>query len=669
MSKKVTKKIKDIDKINENPKEYAKSLTVVKLVSILQKLSDYYYGETRPLVDDDIFDEMFDVLRERDPDNAFLFQTGVSKTTGKDIKLPYSMPSLNKIKPAEKSLTRWFNTYKGPYLIMDKLDGISMQLFKDKDGEIDIYTKKQTDIGTSKKHLLKYFIDEKVLKNMPNNTSIRGEVVISKKDFEKILKFDSDLKNPRSAMAGLINTDKIDTRIAKYAQFVTYNILSPRYDIEKQTKLLKKWGFKTVWSTQNLTINENNDDIEIIEKELTEILTIRKLESDYLVDGIVVNDMNDVYEHNDDNPKHAMAFKMNTTSDMKDVKVKKVSWEPTMYGYLQPVIEIEPVVLTGNTTVTFVTAHNAKYVFDNNIGKGSIIKIVRSGDVIPYIVSVVIPSKKPDMPNIEYEWNETNVEIIVKNPSDDILNEINMKKILHFFRTLNVKYLSEGIIKKLYDAGYDSIDSIIIASWDEDDGTYNIDGLGKRMMTKIYEEVKKAFKQIKLYDLMSGSLVFGRGFGVKKLKEIVKVYPNILIDFKDLNKNEICINILKVDGFSDLLSSKFANNFKKFLSFLKNLRKICNGYCDLSFETKKKEKTKSNIDFSNEKIVMTGFRSDIITNFIEDNGGKISSSVSKNTTLVIHADADKSSSKMDKALELGIQTISLSEFKEKYSLE
>jgi NAD-dependent DNA ligase len=156
-------KIKDLNKIINEPEEYANSLTIPKLVSILQKLSDAYYGETKPLIDDEHYDIMFDVLKERDPNNAFLFQTGMKKTTNKDINLPYSMPSLNKIKVDDKILTRWFNTYPGNYCIMDKLDGISVQIYKDKNGNIDIFTKKQTNIGTSKKHLLKYLVSDKVL--------------------------------------------------------------------------------------------------------------------------------------------------------------------------------------------------------------------------------------------------------------------------------------------------------------------------------------------------------------------------------------------------------------------------------------------------------------------------------------------------------------------------
>jgi NAD-dependent DNA ligase len=148
MSNKVVKKtnktkgLRDLNKIIKNPDKYAREITIKRLVTILQKMSDYYYGETESLVDDDTFDIMVDVLRDRDPNNSFLFQTGVAETEQEDIQLPFSMPSLNKIKPGEKSLSIWFNKYNGPYMVMDKLDGISVQIYKDGDGNIDMFTKK-----------------------------------------------------------------------------------------------------------------------------------------------------------------------------------------------------------------------------------------------------------------------------------------------------------------------------------------------------------------------------------------------------------------------------------------------------------------------------------------------------------------------------------------------
>lgn len=710
--------LRDLDKIQNDPEGYANTVTVERLVTILQKMSDYYYEEARPLVEDNVYDVMLDVLKERDPDNAYLFQTGVEKTTDKDIELPYFMPSLDKIKPGEKPLPRWFKSYKGPYIVMDKLDGISVQIYKNDQGEVDLFTKKRTGMGTSKKHMLKYLADKKILDKMPNGTSVRGEVVISRKDFEAVQEFEPDLKNPRSAMAGLMNTDKLDTRIAKKAQFVTYNILYPRYTLSEQQKKLKSWGFKVVWNKKYelSDLEEGNDEdeqededetdedtdqddkIKAIESNLKTILGERVSKSEFLVDGIVLYDDSEIYEHDDGNPKHAMAFKMNSTTNMKDAIVEEVMWDPTMYGDLRPVVRIKPVVLSGNTTVTYCTAHNAKFVKDNNIGKGAVIKIVRSGDVIPYIVEVVKPAKKPQMPDMEYEWNDSEVQIIVVNPSEEVLRKMKIKQNLHFFRKLGVKFLSEGLTAKFYDAGYETITSIVACASNKDTDPYKIGGLGEKMVTKIYDQIDKAFGRVKLPELMSGSLKFGSGLGVRKIKEIVKKYPNIL-EMKDEDPEDLKDSIMGVSGFSNILATKFTENLSAFCDFLDELRENCS--YDLSFKVKaqgkdkkvqKKTKGKAKkdadtddedkdedqeegepdenaVDMSKEKVVMTGFRSDPITEFVENNGGKISSSVSKNTTLVIYVPSDKGSSKITKAKDLGINVMTREEFEKKYNIK
>ena len=639
---------KEIAEILKNPTEYAKKLEIPKLVKLLQKLSNAYYDNIE-IVPDNIYDKLEIVLKERDPKNKFLFQTGVEKRNKEDVDLPFTMPSLNKIKPKEKELKKWFDKYEGSYFVMDKLDGISVQFYKDKNGNIDLYTKKQTSVGTSKKYLIDYLISKKTQENIPNNTSIRGEVVISKEDFEI---FKDEFKNPRSVVAGLLNTDTIDKRIIKLVKYVTYDILSDKNVlIEDKLIKLKNWGFNVVW---NQEINKEEEDIE---QELIKILIQRKIKSDYLIDGLVIFDNSQPYSNSIDNPKNTIAFKMNQETDMKDVEVEEVIWTPTKYYYLQPIVRIKPTKLTGNTTITYLTAHNAKYVYDNNIGKGSIIKIVRSNEVIPFIVDVVKPSKKPDMPNMKYHWNSTEVKIIVDEPSKEILQEIEIKLILHFFRKLKVKFLSEGIITKLYNNKYNSIKKILIAASTRDEDPYKISGLGKKIMIKIYQEIDNAMKKIKLHELMHSSAKFGETLGSKKLKKVIDVYPKIL-EYKSIE--EINENVLKIKGFSDKTASLFSSNLKSFCDFLEEI--TSNTTYTFNFSSKKNKNEK----FVDEIIVMTGFRSDEISEFIENNGGKISSSVSKNTTLVIYVENDKPQSKLVKAKELGIKMITKENFEKKY---
>ncbi len=690
-------KLRDLDKILTDAEEYAEKVPIKTLTNVLEKMSVQYYGTGEPYVDDETYDLMIDILRKRDPENEFLFKVGAPIQADEAVKLPFAMPSLAKIKFGEKSLGKWFNKYNGPYVVSDKLDGISAQLFKNETGASKLFTRGNATEGRDITHLLKYLISDSILKKLPNNTSVRGEILISRKDFTN--HFETEYKNPRNMMAGFVNDKKVNTKIAEKAQLVMYGIIHPRYSISKQFEILEKYGFKVAWHEELIYDDGNDDDEEKddgneedekddgeedekndeqnirrlanIEKKLVAILTERKKKSEFDIDGLVIMDDYKTYLHSDTFPPYAMAFKMNV--DTKDVKVTSVTWEPTMYGYLKPVIQVEPTKLSG-VTITNATAHNAKFIFDNNIGKGSIIKIVRSGEVIPYVVSIVKESKKPDMPNIEYEWNDTKVDIVVVNPSKETQRLITIYRILHFFREIKVKYLSKGIITKLYDAGYQSILDIVKASRDLDTNTYNISGLGKAMMTKIYDQIDKALERVTLEQLMSGTIIFGRGMGTRKLKQIILKYPDIL-DHDPDDSDELKEMIMEVEGFSDISADKFVENFNEFLEFLENLKKVTDHNLEFKPKANPKSKSKSKakgksatVDMSKEIVVMTGFRDDDIKNFIESNGGKVTEGVSKKTTLLLHVPTDKVSSKYQKADDLGIKILTKDEFIKAYKL-
>jgi len=711
--------IKDLQKIIDDPVSYAKSVTVDRLVVILKKLSEYYYIKTEPLVDDDTFDLMVEVLTERDSNNAFLFQTGAPTTARDDVKLPYGMPSLDKIKPGEKSLMTFFKKYHEPfekkstisYVIDDKLDGVSGLLHKNANGVVDMFSKSQTLVGKSKKHLIKYLFKQSVLDAMPNDTAIRFEILISRQDFKE---FEDRFKNPRNTVAGFVNTDKIDSRLAAKMQAVTYGILYPRMTYSDQLTKLKEWGFKVVWNRElnsrdldaglydadpdnkyagavpvKAGDEEDSDDSDIegvadldpyqrMEIKLEQILKYRRAESEFDCDGIVVVDNSKTYVYdNEKNPTYSVAFKKNIQSDMKDVKVVEVIWEPSMYGVLKPVIRIEPVKISG-VTVTYVTGHNASNIRDNLIGPGSVVRISRSGDVIPYIEEVLIKTTA-SMPSMAYEWNETGIDIVAVEPDQVTKDKIQIKRNLHFFRTLGVKFLSEGLMKLVYDNGYTSIASIVEAAYDKDDAMSEIQGLGSKMISKIYAEIDKALKSPDLPKLMSGSLMFGMGMGVRKLKELVKHVPNILSLKSPASK------ILEVPGFSNVSSTKVSNGIPEFNRFVETLRNT--GYAlefdkttavqSKSTKSTKSTKTqtdtdttssneKSKNDLSNKTVVLTGFRDKSIEEFVEDSGGKIGSSVSSRTNLVVYVETTSKSAKLQKAEDLGISMMTREEFIAKY---
>jgi NAD-dependent DNA ligase len=647
---KITKKL--LKEITDDPLKYASYTDIDTIVQIMNKFSDIYHSTDKPLVSDQIYDIIYDKLKERDPTNIFFKKIGAKvKITKEEVKLPFSMGSLNKIKPDTGFLDPWMKKYNGPYLISDKLDGVSAQIYNDPKKGLKMYTRGEVtddgNIGQDITDLMKY-IDTGLIDNIPVGCSIRGELIITKKDFEHA---NTKYKNIRNAVIGIVGTKKdLDVNFSKLIKFMTYAIIYPEYSQEEQMKLLEKYKLHVV----KYQFKKNID-----EEYLKKYLIKRRKESEFMIDGLVIVDSSKSYKVPIGFPDYAFAFKMVLDDQYTIATVKEVIWEPTMDSYLKPIVEIYPVDLVG-TTVTRATAHNAKMVVENKINKGSEIKIIRSGDVIPYIMEVTKQSKEPSSPSIPHKWNETEVDYVIdynKKISHDVIDIVEQKIILHFFRKIGVKYLSEGIIAKLYKEGYTTIADIIGAP---EEDLYDIEGLGEKSVKKIYNEIYSGLDSLELYQFMAASHM-DRGLGERKLKEIINKYPNIMKE--KWERDDFIEKIKLVEGFSDKLAERFVDNFKHFKKFFKEI----NDVYDLSHLLKIKVDKISGDLFKDKSICLTGTRDKTTIEFIEKNGGKVSTSVSSKTYLLIHADdADKSSNKFQNAIKYNIITISLTEFKKKY---
>ena len=652
------RKITDLIKLIKN-NEYIKNvntMTVEELVKILKKLSDTYYNTGQSIVSDEIYDYIREILKEKDPENSFLYEIGAPiKGTKEKVKLPFPMGSLTKVKPEEDTLTKWLKKYNGPFIISDKLDGASAQLYKDTKGETFLYSRGNGIYGQNISHLLKYLVNDKIIKKLPNNISIRGELVITKDNFEKIASY---MKNARNTVAGLVNSKTVDIKIAKLTDFVTYALLHPRYKQSDQMILLKELGF-------NVVINKKINNLT--ENDLKTYLIERKKQSLYEIDGLVICDDSIIYEHKGGYPDYSFAFKMMTEDQVVIATVIRVIWNPSMNGYLKPTVEIEPVNLFG-TTVTYATGKNAKFIVDNKIGKGAKIKITKGGEVIPDILQVVKEGKDgaqlPDLDDDDYDWNETEVDFVLTNLEGINAVIVNTKLITYFFKIIGVKYLSEGIITKLVENGYNTIVKILKADKKK---ISQIEGLGDIVVKKIYDEIDRSFNDIDLVTFMTASHKFGKGLGEKKIREILNMYPNILIE--DWKKKEMIDNILEVNGFSNKLAELFTNKFNEFKKFYLEISKIK----DLTrFEEEINFNSDKNNDiliFDGKSIVFTGFRDKDLEKQIIKLGGKVVGSVSTKTfILVCKDDADITSSKFKQASNIGVKVMTKSEFIDKYDL-
>jgi DNA ligase (NAD+) len=168
---------------------------------------------------------------------------------------------------------------------------------------------------------------------------------------------------------------------------------------------------------------------------------------------------------------------------------------------------------------------------------------------------------------------------------------------------------------------------------------------------------------------MAASQIFGRGIGSKKFKLITDAYPNIIdIVNKNGNVKEIINNI---NGFDDKTTAKIVDNFKLFIKWLNKLIKLKPNVLSKNTEKGEGESKKGKGAYSkyaNKTIVFTGFRDKEVEILLDKIGSKVTTSVSKNTDILIAADTTEKSSKIVKANELNVKVISKDEFYKSLSL-
>ena len=535
-----------INTIQRNPKKIF-TLTEKQLESVLNEADDFYYNSKKTILEDHIYDLAKERLQLEFPDNPFHKSVGAPIKKGDKIKLPYWLGSMDKIKPELNNLNRWMKKYNGPYAIMDKLDGVS-GLFVITNSSQHLFTRGDGEYGQDISHLIKYL-------NLPKNNfkkwlktsknykiSIRGELIINKKNFAK---FSKSYSNARSATAGLVNAKNPNKKILKFLEFVAYEVIEPRTNIKSQLKFLEDLKLNTV--VHHFVDKIDND-------YLSNALTERRESGLYDIDGIIVCD-NDIHPVNDaGNPDFAFAYKTVFSGQLTETVVLDILWRPSKDGCIVPKVAIVPVVI-GGIYITHTTGHNARYIVENGIGPGAIVLVKRAGDVVPNIHQVLKPAKIV-MPKDDYIWDKTDTNIYLTDIESN--DYVKLRRVIKFFEKLDVKHVSKKTCEKIFNHGYKTIIDIINI---QDEEFKKISGFGGKMGTKILNSLHEKLNNINLVDLMDASNCFGRGLGKKKIKNVIESYPDIL-NYK-LSREDI----EEVEGFSVNTSKMFTSNFKDFIKF------------------------------------------------------------------------------------------------------
>ena len=254
------------------------------------------------------------------------------------------------------------------------------------------------------------------------------------------------------------------------------------------------------------------------------------------------------------------------------------------------------------------------------------------------------------MPDGEWQWDNTNTDaIFVKVDSESLPKEQQVGRTVYFFKTLGIKNLSEGTVNKLYENGFTSLESILEIK--DVDSLKGIEGFGDKKINIILDCIKQALSVINLEEIMGASNIFERSLGVKKLKLIIDNFDNIMTDDITLDK------LVTIKGIGNVNAQQFLNNFGNFKQFYEKYYSVK----DEKDNDNKKDVESLDKKLIGKKVSFTGFRDKALEKQIELNGGKVVSTISKTTDILITKDINSNSSSMKKAKELGIVIILLSD--------
>jgi DNA ligase (NAD+) len=595
-------------------------------MSNAQRIADEAYEAGNPIMNDDIYDATFGDISTHE-----FIKTGQTST------LPIWMGSLDK-KRDEKTLNTWLDkTRTDNFVISAKLDGISA-LYDPENNKL--YTRGNGRIGCDISRFIKHLNLDKarvsakktlnlMIDAIPEcerdqshdmDVYVRGELIMDKNIFD--IKYKNIFKNPRNLVAGQFGKKTINVNIISDISFIPYEVIISGLSTQCPAS-------EQLQNTSIPWIEMKRSNMSI--GSLTQLLNDWIRKSVFEMDGLVVTEDRMYTRNTSGNPKYSIAFKKEINLETAVTTVTKITWDISRWGLLKPVVNIEPVQLSG-VTIKKCSGHNAKYILDNKIGPGAQIVCVRSGDVIPYIVSVVKPTDNMTLPGST--WN--GVDLQAEDENDEA---IEIKTLINFFSKMEVKYISTKTIEKMYtDCGLNTLFKMINCSKNDLQPVFK-DKSADRIITGL-NDMKN--RKLKVSSVVGASGVLGFGLGAKRVENLFASLPTLRSG--DWGTVPTVEDVRNVAGFD-----KMAENVVLFFPKMTLFIKMCsdNG---LQFEEAENDERC--------KIALSGFRDKDL-----ENKYNVLSSVTKECDILVCKSFEKDTEKMKKARKLGVKMVLLTDFK------
>lgn len=639
-----------------------------KIVKQLNEWAHHYYVLDDPIVSDAEYDKLYEKLLEIEKVTGVILPDSPSQRVGDVILDKFEKHNhINRLFSLDKSQNfaglinfdernkRLLGIDTIEYVVELKFDGLTLSLTYDDRNLIVAATRGNGYIGENVTEIIKRIESVPLSIKEDGLYEIVGEgyMPISAFNEYNLLEDVEVLKNPRNAAAGAIRN--LDTNVVKKRKINTYFYNINTYPTDKfqyDTEIkdfLKENGFRVCeyyFKCENI-----NDVVD----KIREITSLRK-SLDFMIDGVVIKINNLKYREllgfTNKFPRWSIAYKFE--AEERFTKLIDVQWNVGRTSKVTPTAILEPVEIDG-VTISRATLNNYDFIEKRDIRLNSEVLIRRSNDVIPEILSAnntygntEIIEKPTFCPACNSELQEIGAHLFCPNTLS--CEPQLVAKLTHFVskEAMNIEGLSEKTIEKLIDIhNIKQISDFYTLTYED---LSNLEGFKNKRINNTLQAIESS-KEVNFNNFINALGI--PNVGVTTAFDLSNIFEN----FNDLFNStyEDLINIPDI-------GPKTAESI---IAFFENesVRKVINNLFALGVQIKYNTKIE-NKKLENQTFVITGSfenhkRKDL-ENLIKNQGGKVSSTVSKNTDFLILG--DNPGSKHEKALEIGTKIINIEEF-------
>lgn len=642
-----------------------------ELVEQLDAAARAYYQESRELMSNKEYDALYDELAALEKKTGTVLAKSPTAHAGYEVLSalpkedhPSPMLSLDKTKDVSQ-LQSFLGEQMG--VLSWKLDGLTIVLTYENGTLAKAVTRGNGITGEVVTQNARQFENLPARIPFKGRLVLRGEAVISYKDFERINEenpdTDAKYKNPRNLCAGSVRQLNSQVTASRHVRFIAFALVSAEETPDAsavnfhnsrrdQFEWLATQGFDVV-PYRMVTSSTLPSNVQWFSDRIQS----NELPSDGLV--LLMDDIayGESLGRTAKFPRNAMAFKWK--DETAETTLREIHWSPSRTGLINPVAVFDPVELEG-TTVTRASVHNVSIVEGLKLGIGDTITVYKANMIIPQIAENLTQSSNLTIPSVcpvcggptKIVVNEEVKCLYCENPNCTA----KQTKAFELFvsrNAMNIEGLSEATLEKFIDCGFIHSFADIFHLSEHTTEICQIDGFGEKSCANLLASIEKARKvQLSAFIYALGI----PGIGVANAKVLARAFHQNLDELRSATVDALT----EIDGIGDVMAEAVCAYFKS-PQKIEQLNALLQEV-ELLQEENNEQPYLANLTFVITGAVHHFANRTELKNYIEKRGGKAAGSVSAKTSYLINNDKESTSSKNKKAKEIGVPILSEEDF-------